>query len=250
MNMDIVKTCALRLLVPVLALAAAVAAAAPLPIYSDFDADTPGNPPATGGDHQPSSLALAPGNTITVVGAANGISTQPCLLEVASSQTVAYAFYEFPLVTEGVLRADATVAFDGLCDGFFLQAGNQWDAVATRLTMTGTGEIRDYHGTILGTYAPGTPFGVRMDIDMDAKLYAVTIDDEMNGFDDDVATAGLDFVNDPSVIDDIALVSANYYLYAAPPESGSLAYDDIVIRIVDPTSAERDTWGGVKRLYR
>ena len=229
---------------------AAAATGQTLPIYCDFDADIPGNPPLTGGDHQPVQVVAPNDGTLTVETSANGIDAQPCVLDILSAGDLAWLRFAFDPVTAGSVRVAATASFSHLVDGFFLQAGTASDFVAARLLMTSSGEIRDYHGTTVGTYAADTPFGVRLDIDMIAKTYSVQIDDEMDGFADDPPTEALPFVNDPSIINDIGSAYASLNVYGGNPSGTALAYDDIVIRTVDPTPLDFETWGGVKRLYR
>ena len=76
---------------------------ASLPISSNFDADTVGQPPALGGPDQPSSLYLSSGSTILVQSSAVGQNTQPVELYDDSGDYVSVD-YSFPPVTTEVVR--------------------------------------------------------------------------------------------------------------------------------------------------
>ena len=93
----------------------------PLPALINFDADTPGAPPTTGGVNQPTTLSIPPGGTILVQSSANGINTQPVVITVIGPSIFGDVGINIDPVTSGTVRVEATVSFDRLTDGFFLQ---------------------------------------------------------------------------------------------------------------------------------
>jgi hypothetical protein len=139
----------------------------------------------------------------------------------------------FSPIAEGVVRIEATVAFDRLADGFFLQtsagSGPFPLAVVTRLITRDFGEIQDdATRTTVGFYAPNKPFQVRMDIDMSADQWSVVVDNEMNGFNDDPVISNLPFENPVNHVPTVGAVWASISLFptfsVAPT---AVAYDDI-----------------------
>lgn len=109
-------------------------------------------------------------------------------------------------------------------DGYFLQTVVP-SAVVTRLTMTNSGDIQ-VSGVTVGKYGPYQPFRVRMDIDMSGKTWWVTVDDELNGFYDDLVFGDLPFGNPASVLPRVSMVSLSLYP-ALSQGFTSVAYDDI-----------------------
>lgn len=204
------------------------AGAAAIDALFTFDDDIPTLPPATGGLNQPSSLLASPGTTVSVESTANGIFTQPVVLSVSAPSQFADVRFQFSPVSSGVIRVEATVAFDRLIDGFFFQTSVSPDgAVITRLIATSTGAIADFFGTILGSYAPNQPFNVRIDVDMSARRWSVTIDNELDGFADDGVIADLPFVNPDAVIPSFGTVHASFNVFPVVVTGASVAYDDI-----------------------
>ncbi len=200
-----------------------------------FDSDVPGLPPTTGGINQPTSLFASPGTTILVQSSAHGISTQPVVLSADAPGQFATVNYAFEPVASGILRVEATVAFDRLVDGFFLQTSvTEQLAVVTRLISTSAGEIQNNSTRItVGQYIANQPFRVRVDIDMNAKTWSVTIDNELNGFDGNPVVSNLPFENDPSAIPSVGAVDASLSVFPVTALGAAVAYDDI--RVTTPT---------------
>lgn len=203
----------------------------------DFNEDTPGQPPATGGPGQPSYLVSQSGTSILVQASANGITTQPVVLTVQGADPFADVHTRFDPVSEGIVRVEATVSFDRLEDGYFLQttagSGTNPTAVVTRLITRDFGEIQDHVSrTRIGTYLPNEPFRIRVDIDMSANTWSATVDNELNGFEDDPTISGLPFQNPVNVLPTVGGVSASLNLFptlsVAPT---SVAYDDIRVLV-------------------
>lgn len=220
------------------------AAAQEVSIFGTFDADTPGSPPATGGPDQPTGII---NGGVLVQNSANGIVTQP--LEVADATCSASEFYfggvyyDLPApITGGVLRIEATIAVNQLTTGVFFDTGTDpYGPSVARLYLKDLGKIEDHFGVVLSSYAASTPLRLRADIDMDSKTWACTIDDELNGFEDDLVTPGLAFVNDPAIISQVGRVylalfgSFNIYTCVAPR---TVAYDDVLIANNPPIFAD------------
>ena len=212
-------------------------------VHVDFNSDTPGQPPLTGGPGQPSFLISEPGTSILVQGSANGIATQPVVLSAQGASAYASVGTLFDAVSEGVVRIEATIAFDRLADGFFLQtsagSGPFPNAVVTRLNTTDSGEIQDdVTRTAVGVYVPNQPFQIRMDIDMSANKWSVAVDNEMNGFDDDPVVSGLPFENPADVLPTVGGIWASIDLF--PTDSvgpTAVAYDDIRVMLPWVTAA-------------
>ncbi len=84
-------------------------------------------------------------------------------------------------------------------------------------------------GQNIGTYQANNPFRIRMYVDMDTKTWSAVIDNEMDGFDDDVVVTGLDFSNDPNRVLSIHGLGAS--LSASQLLGGTrIAYDDIIVK--------------------
>jgi hypothetical protein len=218
--------------------------------FVDFNADTPGAPPAIGGPNQPSMLFIGPGTSILVQASANGIGSQPVVLSVSGQGQFVSVAKSFPPVSLGVVRVEATLAIGHLGNGFFLQTGvDEEHAVVTRIMLLASGSIIDYFGTPLGTYAPGVPFRARMDIDMTADTWSCAIDNELDGFADDAPTSGIPFVNPTSVIPSVGAVNCSLLLFGEGPTATTAAYDDISVVCPGVTAARPGTWGDLKLRY-
>jgi len=206
-------------------------------VVVNFDRDTPGQSPATGGDGQPSELLKPDGTSIDVLSDANGITSQPVVLKVPAEHLFPSVVTRFEPVSSGVVRIEATVAFDRLVDGLFLQttagSGSFPFAVLTRLITTADGEIQDDKTRMtVGWYAPNQPFRVRVDIDMTTKSWAVSIDREMNGFGDDPTVSNLPFENPDAVVPTVGAVWGSLLVFpTASAGETSVAYDDIRIQL-------------------
>jgi hypothetical protein len=197
----------------------------------DFNGDTPGQPPATGGPNQPTSFVAFPGTTVLVQSTANGIDTQPVAITADAPGQFASVNFEFPPISSGVVRIEATVAFNRLVDCFFLQSGvSAFSAVVSRLIATSAGEIQDdATRTTVGSYVANQPFRVRMDLDMTAKSWSAAIDNELNGFDDDAVTSNLPFENPLWALPYVGAVDASLSVFPTTTIGASVAYDDITV---------------------
>ena len=213
------------------------AAAQEFSIFSTFDGDTPGSPPATGGLNEPTAII---NGGVLVQTSASGIATQP--LEVADGSCSASpwyfggVYYNLPApVTGDVLRVEATVAANQLTTGVFFDAATDSSVSGisvARLSFQDNGTIVDQFDVVLSSYTANTPLRFRADIDMHTKTWACTIDDELNGFGDDLVVSGLAFVNDPGIITQVGTVyltlfgSFNIFTCTVPR---AVAFDDVLI---------------------
>lgn len=175
-------------------------------------------------------MVVPAGSTIVVRSEANGITTQPVEVTVDTFSKFVSVNVDFEPVVEGMLRIEATVAFDRLFDGFFLQTAVP-TAVASRLVVTRDGEIQDFADRMtIGSYSPNQPFRIRMDIDMSIRRWSVSVDNEIDGFEDDVIVSGLRFINDPNTVPRIGEFLASLDVFPTVSAGAtSVAYDDITI---------------------
>jgi hypothetical protein len=217
--------------------------------HVDFDNDISGQLPATGGLNQPTDLFSQPGSSVLVQDQSNGIYTQPVVLTVQNAGAYADVRTLFDLISEGTVRIEATVAFDRLADGYFLQtiagSGSSPSAVVTRLIMRDFGEIQDdVTRTYVGSYSPNQPFHLRMDIDMTEDEWSVAIDNELNGFDDDTVVSNLPFTNPTDSLPTVGGVIASLNLFptlsVAPT---TVSYDDIHVPAVFVNIMANDSSG-------
>ena len=243
----------LLILVCGLALAARMAAAQTRCSSVDFNGDVPGSPPVTGGVNQPTQLTTSTGTTVLVQASAFGIGTQPVVLTASAPSRYVDVATAFPSVATGVVRVETMVSFDRLVDGYFLQTSVSIavGAVLTRLHSRSDGTIGDFFGTGLGSYGANQPFRVRMDIDMSAKNWSFSLDDELNGFADDPVVANLAFVNPVGVLPSVGVVNSSLNIFPVVETGAAIAYDDITVDCPDIVTSNRaTTWGQVKILYR
>jgi hypothetical protein len=214
-----------------------VASAADL-VSINFNGDTPGLPPATGGANQPTTVFTIGGGTVLVQSSANGISTQP----VVVSQDFAFAFAglnaDFAQVKSGLVRIEAAVGFSRLTFARFLATTDRSNGdEVTSLVATSSGDIQEeFSHTVVGTYSPNQPFRMRMDIDMSTKTWSASVDNELNGFADDPVISGLPFANVPSLISGVGELTS-YLQVQDGLGSASVAFDDLTVS-TPATSAE------------
>jgi hypothetical protein len=215
-------------------------------VFSAFYEDTPGLPPETGGWNQPTAIV---NGGVLVQATANGIATQPLEVDDGDCNPAYFGGVSYTLpapVTAGVLRLEATVSFNQLTDGTFFDTTVSGTSTSiSRLAIEDDGTIVDRWGVVLETYAANTPLRIRADIDMNSKTWACTIDDELDGFDNDQVVPGLQFVNDPSLINQIgAALFTLYGSFDACTGSRIVAYDDILIVTWPPLFADGFESGG------
>jgi hypothetical protein len=160
------------------------------------------------------------------------------VVSTAAPNDYADVGYNLPaVVTNGTLRVDATVSFSRLLDGFFLQSTASGAVVVSRLDAFSDGTIRDDESrTVVGNYVAQQPFRIRMDVDMTAKTWSVTVDNELNGFADDPTVGNLPFENPIALIPDVQTVDQSLDIFPTIALGGSIAYDD-----VDVSAAISDT---------
>lgn len=218
-----------------------------LPVECDFNADTPESPPATGGDHQPTFLIVPGGGSILVKSTALGLSEQPCVIDQGGFPHYGSIDFVFDPVLGDRLVFEATISINVICSSYLMQTANAVGHAVSSLWITDTGAIVDHLQTPLGKYAPGIPFRCRVSVNMTDKNWDCTIDDELDGFDNDPVTEDLPFVNDPSIIDDVGQALAS--LRPTTDGVAQVAYDDIAIYVEEIAAATESDWSSVKQSY-
>jgi hypothetical protein len=173
-------------------------AVAALPLYATFDQHAwLGIAPPTGGENEPTSIVTPSGGSVAIVASSdtttstttNGITTQPVRIIDTGSANYGSVDFDFAPVTTESVRAEATVSFSRLVDGYFLQIGDGDHAV--QLRMTSSGKITDSSFNVLGDYQVNVAFRVRLTVSPDSDSWAVTVDNELDGFDNDAPYTGL-----------------------------------------------------------
>jgi hypothetical protein len=213
-------------------------------LFSTFDQDTIDQPPPlTGLPYHPTSLRQVingPGGptvdgTINVRSAVNGITTQAVEINGQAIPDYYFGSVQYNLgttISTGIVILEATIAVSTVLDaadyGFFIDTGSAVGSGLTRLWIYGSslkaGGV--YGGTTIGTYQANVPFRIREEINLDTQRYSVVIDNELNGFADDVVYSGLTFMNTGTLdIRNIYASSCPYNIH----QPFSCAYDDIYV---------------------
>ena len=213
------------------ALAAGAEAQLALPCFSTFDADTVGAEPVMGLPHCPTSLLKTLGTEADPLVRASslGIVTQPVEFVMDPDPTASNMLvYDFAPNVTTLLRAEATVSVSELTNAIVMRTWmNSFGLVIGDIYFNESGEIRA-HGDVLGSYTPGVPVRLRMYVNMLTKTYAAAVDDELNGFADDVLVTGLSFANDPGITTNVGGVGVGYNRLGEGPTT-TVALDDILI---------------------
>jgi hypothetical protein len=223
------------------------ALAVDLPVNCDFDSDTPGSAPAIGGPHQPSEISVPPGGSILVQTDANGIATQPCVIDDGGTGNYGLISFMFEPISTQIIRMEALLSLNQIMNSYPIQTIDSGGFVAFRMGVNDLGQINDYLGTVLGVYTPGVPFAVRIDANTISETWSCTIDDELNGFEDDTTFSGLGYVNDPELIVDLKYLTFCTNTWNTLGTS-ILAVDDVRIELMG-TDIDETTWSGIKALY-
>ncbi len=223
------------------------AGAVELPVFCDFNLDKPGFPPATGGPNQPDVLADPSGGSILVQASAHGLATQPCVVDDGGFGNYGFIRFSFDPVTESILRVEAVISLNQYMNTYPVQTAAFSGNVATRLGAFDNGDLTDYLGTIVGSYSPGVPFGVRMDVNPMTSTWTCIIDGELDGFEDNVSYQGLGYVNDPAIVPDLGHVYFDINTWNTEGVS-AIAFDDILISL-DGTASAGSSWSWLKTIY-
>jgi len=205
-----------------LALALTCATPAAAQTVSNFDNDALGPPPSTGGLNEPTSFTVNPGSVLAVSAAAFGVNTQP--VRVGNSGGLYTALnWDFPPVNFGRYRVEATISASHVFNAYTLQTSGG-GFVTSRLQLNDQGEIFA-DAFQIGTYTPGVPFRVRVDLDLATLTYDVTLDPEFDAFADNQTFTGIPFTNPGIVTVDAVHASINQTVGLVP--DGAVAYDDV-----------------------
>jgi hypothetical protein len=199
-----------------------------LPTLSTFDSDVLGLRPAVGGPDQPS--LLRGGGSALVQASDLGINTQPVVLTSDSGDFIT-AVWNFDPVTTASVRLEATVSAVG---GFFnsntLFLSDSSGAAALSMNLNGIGDITLLGTTdIVGSYSDSTPFRARIDAIPVTLTSSITIDNELNGFDDDPVFSDIPFFQG-NFVDDIGQIGIQ--VNPAPGQSGHVAFDDVLVQVI------------------
>ncbi len=218
-----------------------------LPVNCDFDSDTPGSAPATGGPHQPSDFSVPPGGSILVQSDANGIASQPCVIDDGGTSYYGFISFMFEPISTQIIRFEALLSLNQIMNSYPIQTIDSGGYVVFRMGVDELGQINDYRGNTIGTYAPNVPFAVRIDANTINETWSCTIDDELNGFEDDTTYSDLEYVNDPELIVDIKYLTFCTNTWNTMGSS-ILAVDNVRIELMG-TDIDETTWSGIKALY-
>lgn len=230
-----------------------------LPATIDFNDDTAGFAPATGGVGQPTVLATLGNSSVVVQESALGIDTKPVVVSAfdnAPPTTGGFAYIFDPIV-DNILRVEATLSLDQFMSGFLLRTfGSSPSNVASSVRVVNDGRIQSDSGggspfITLGNYSPNNPLRIRTDIDLLAGTWSAIIDEELNGFDDDELIEDLLFFSAPESIASLQGMGGllNPYSFSNPPSNGAyrVAYDDVwiseIARVPSPSVLALVLWG-------
>jgi len=215
-----------RFVLSTLVAAAAVAGAghaASVPFRTHFGADTVGLPPGIGGLGQPTGMDAPAGSSITVVGGALGLETQPVELASPNGTATWLSWNLVPAVSDLGVEIRFAVSFESAFTGVFFDT-NGPGGVQVRLETTAAGELRLADGctlSSLGGYTPGMPVAVVLLFAPPSSFWVVA-DGEGDGFDDNTPVAGESCR--PGNLH-------GFYAYAwrSAPGAASVAFDDFEV---------------------
>ncbi len=180
------------------------------------------------------NISLVQPDMMWVDSAPLGCASQALMLEPPLGEYAAARYGMAPLST-GKVRFEVDVSMSGYMTGHFFQA-LRGTVVWSRLVMTESGTIAaatlSPGNSTVGTYTPWEPFRVRVDLDLDAMLYWVAIDNELDGFDDDPRLGPWlpynDLVDLPYV-DTAALSMSRYDTGSRQSDLYAVAYDNLFV---------------------
>ena len=185
------RTSVIVVVAAVSVLASSLWAGGSFPVFTDFNCDSAGLPPAIGGPMQPTQLIADPNGTVLVETTALGLTDQPVVMSLVQGARTGLQ-WDFPAIEQGTIEVTFEVALDRSRHAILMEA---LDGINVRLRLT-----TDSAGTlfanglcpsalVVGSYAPNTPFAARIRM-TPPDAYAVTIDPELDGFDDNIDTTG------------------------------------------------------------
>jgi hypothetical protein len=209
--------------------AVAVSGAGGAPILSeDFEAYTPpADPSGPGITVYTSSYTWT---SAPVVG-----HTSQCFVVDAPKETFAGALYDVPATSSGRITFEVDVSFSGLIEGYAFQTAASTGAVWSRLLMEDNGELYAASLTpgdhFLGTYLPNDVFRLRVVQDLDAMVYWMTIDDELDGFADETPVGPLAPYNNPSGLSDVGGAALTMRIHTNSVREASVLYDNLAVWI-------------------
>lgn len=203
-----------------------------LPCQSDFNADTVGTMPVLGTPDNPTHILkrLDTEQDPLVQSSALGLADQPVTFNISSDALSGVLLvYDFePNITTTILRAEASISVNAFANLIVLRTWeNSFGQVLGDVLLNESGEIRGIGG-LIGTYTPGTPFRVRIEVDVTSGHYALGVDNELDGFADDPMVSGLTFMNDPAGVSNVGGFGIGYLASEGLPNV-VVAFDDILM---------------------
>jgi hypothetical protein len=200
-------------------------------VFSNFEGDTVGQPPLTGGADQPEAWGASPSVSVTIVAGAGGIVSQGLQISDSGVQGNGWARYGFGPFDSGVVTIEGICSINMPATMDICETSVNAGTSVSRVLANFRYEMYGLSVTAMGGhYQPNRPFRFRIQVNMTAKRWSLVIDNELNGFGDDQVISEIDFVNDPSLITSIGKYWTSY-LGGSPTISGQIiVYDDIFIR--------------------
>ena len=192
------------------------------PIPSDL-------PPPLGSGNDPAEVISHPNATAVVQKNSLGISSNVLQLQVGDSEFV-NVVWQHATQTTGVLRVESVVSLQAFADVSLIGTSGDSGASVSELNARADGALyADYaiRRVRVGSYDPGTPFGVRMDHDLEAQTYTISIDNELDGFEDDPASDPVERMNAHIPFTGVSGVLLGLLVWG--PGTGTAGYDDFQV---------------------
>ncbi|MBZ0088872.1 MAG: hypothetical protein K8H90_00690 [Thermoanaerobaculia bacterium] len=203
--------------------AAAVAQGVTVPFRTHFGLDTVGLPPGLGGEGQPSGMTVPAGSSVTVVGSAFGLDTQPVEVDAPNGAATWLNWNLVPAVADVGVEIRFSASFASAYSGIFFDAAGT-GGVKVRLRTTAAGELTVSDGcsaTPLGSYTPGTPVDVVVQFAPPSSIWVIA-DGENDGFDDNVPVAG-------EICNPGNLNALHVYAWGTLDDAATAAFDDLEV---------------------
>jgi hypothetical protein len=200
-------------------------------VFSDFEGDTVGEPPLTGGANQPEAWGASVSVSVMIVSGAGGIPSQGLQISDSGFQGDGWARYNFGPFDSGVTTIEGICSVNKLALMDICGTSVNTGTSISRVLVNPRYEMYGLYITAMAAhYQPNRPFRFRIQVNMTAKKWSFVIDNELNGFGDDQVINDIDFMNDPSSINSISKFLAQYSGGSTTISGQTIIYDDIFIR--------------------
>jgi len=203
-------------------------------VDNDFESYPVGSPPPQTGGNDPTRLILQPDSSALIRNGWLGIPSNSLVLQ-GTYPSYANVRWSFPAATEGVLRVECVISLQQPANLLLAHTSDENGASASTVSCRDSGTIWAGHLTgaqQAGQYAAGVPFAVRMDFDLAAETFVVSVDNELDGFADDPATAPVPRINGHIPFLGIAHTYAGL-VFAGGTTSATVAYDYMRVQVLD-----------------